>query len=313
MENKKETVCAIVVTYNRKKLLKECLDAILAQTHPLDSIIVIDNASTDGTPEFLKENGYLKNKKIDYVRLSENNGGAGGFHEGVKRGYEKGFDWLWLMDDDVRADYECLKIIMNFRDKIKVIVPTRISIDLKLEEFAAVKYNLKNPFILDSREVSIIDKYKIFDNLPSSVFVEDFSFEGPLIHKSIVEKIGYPKKDFFIFADDTDYSFKIRYGIKEKILLVRDAKIIRMVSLNKISKEVTWKDYYFWRNVAYIHYKYGENFLVKYKPFLFFSGMILKDLLKFNFNYKKFKVIFYVLSDYRKNVLPRRYLPESKL
>ena len=94
MENKKEKIAAVVVTYNRKELLKECLDALLAQTHPLDSIILIDNASTDGTPEFLKEKGFLDNPKIDYVRLSENSGGAGGFYEGMKRGYEKGFDWV---------------------------------------------------------------------------------------------------------------------------------------------------------------------------------------------------------------------------
>jgi len=98
----KETVAAVVVTYNRKHLLKECLDALLAQTRPIDAIIVMDNASTDGTPEFLEAQGYLTNPIIDYVRLSENTGGAGGFHYGVKRGYEQGFDWLWLMDDDVK-------------------------------------------------------------------------------------------------------------------------------------------------------------------------------------------------------------------
>jgi len=112
-ENKKEKIAAVVVTYNRKELLKECLDALLAQTYPVDSIILIDNASIDGTPEFLKEQGYLKNPKIDYVRLPENTGGAGGFHEGVKRGYKKGYDWLWLMDDDAIAQKNTLEELMD--------------------------------------------------------------------------------------------------------------------------------------------------------------------------------------------------------
>ena len=90
-QNKKEKIAAVVVTYNRKELLKECLDALLRQTYSVDSIILIDNASNDGTPEFLKENGYLDNPKIDYVRLPENTGSAGGFYDGVKRGYKKGF------------------------------------------------------------------------------------------------------------------------------------------------------------------------------------------------------------------------------
>lgn len=51
-QNKKEKIAAVVVTYNRKELIGECLDAILLQTYPVDSIILIDNASTDGTPEF---------------------------------------------------------------------------------------------------------------------------------------------------------------------------------------------------------------------------------------------------------------------
>ncbi len=59
MENKKETVCAVVVTYNRKNLLLECLEAIRKQTRPVDAIYIIDNASQDGTPEVLKSSGYI--------------------------------------------------------------------------------------------------------------------------------------------------------------------------------------------------------------------------------------------------------------
>ena len=115
----KETVCAVVVTYNRKDLLVECLESLLQQTRPLDGIYIIDNASNDGTPGYLKEKGFIQELPpkesnepwerkfiltyklpIYYVRMHENTGGAGGFYEGVKRAYEKGYDWLWLMDDD---------------------------------------------------------------------------------------------------------------------------------------------------------------------------------------------------------------------
>src|ERR1035441_9411687 len=96
-----ESIAAVVVTYNRKALLGECLDALLKQTHPLDAIYVIDNASTDGTKEFLNERGYLRESKIRYVPLPDNTGGAGGFYEGLRHAFEAGFDWFWLMDDDV--------------------------------------------------------------------------------------------------------------------------------------------------------------------------------------------------------------------
>lgn len=119
-----DSVCAVVVTYNRKDLLIECLEALRKQTRPIQGIYLIDNASTDGTPGLLMEKGYIselppqnlkepwekefiiqnltnrEDIKLHYVRMHENTGGAGRFYEGVKRGYERGYDWLWLMDDD---------------------------------------------------------------------------------------------------------------------------------------------------------------------------------------------------------------------
>ena len=112
----KDTVCAVVVTYNRKNLLLECLEALRKQTRPVQAIYLIDNASTDGTPELLLEKKYIKKLppenltepweeefevrnltdgqpiKLHYVRMHQNTGGAGGFHEGVKRAYEKGLN-----------------------------------------------------------------------------------------------------------------------------------------------------------------------------------------------------------------------------
>ncbi len=58
-QEKRDTIAAVVVTYNRKELLIECLDALMNQTYPLDGIYIIDNASSDGTPELLLEKGYI--------------------------------------------------------------------------------------------------------------------------------------------------------------------------------------------------------------------------------------------------------------
>src|SRR2546423_13459309 len=73
-----QSVCAVVATFNRKELLAECLDALFAQTHPLDRIFVIDNASTDGTPELLRERRFLDRPELEHVRLEANRGGTGG-------------------------------------------------------------------------------------------------------------------------------------------------------------------------------------------------------------------------------------------
>ncbi len=88
-------IAAVVVTYNRINWLKKNIDALLSQTRIPDEIIVVDNASTDGTYDFLKNLS-----KVKFKRLEENIGGAGGFAYGLKCAIDDEADWVWMMDDD---------------------------------------------------------------------------------------------------------------------------------------------------------------------------------------------------------------------
>src|SRR3954466_11680448 len=93
------SVCAVVVTYNRRNLLARCLDHLERQSHPPDRILVVDNASTDGTAELL-----AARDGIEVMRMRENRGGAGGFERGLEHAYAGGYEWIWLLDDDTFAD-----------------------------------------------------------------------------------------------------------------------------------------------------------------------------------------------------------------
>ena len=113
---------AVIVTYNRKDLLKESIEALCRQTRPSD-IMVVDNASTDGTEEMVREimasmSEHSEHGKIIYHNMGENLGGAGGFSFGVKQAYNDGYKYIWLMDDDciVKKDSleELLKEITDF-------------------------------------------------------------------------------------------------------------------------------------------------------------------------------------------------------
>src|SRR4051812_7826339 len=90
------SICAVVVTHDRRDVLRECLGALARQTLAPDAVHVVDNASTDGTAPMLAE----EFPAVTVRRLETNEGGAGGFHEGIRDALERGFDWLWLMDDD---------------------------------------------------------------------------------------------------------------------------------------------------------------------------------------------------------------------
>ncbi len=101
-------ICTVIVTYNRYELLKECLDSLLNQTYKTD-ILIVNNASTDGTDIKIKTDGYLKNENIIYKELDKNLGGAGGFSFGVKFALDNNYDYVWLMDDDAEPELNTLE------------------------------------------------------------------------------------------------------------------------------------------------------------------------------------------------------------
>ena len=102
-------VLAVVVTHDRLALLRECLDALRAQTVPCD-ILVVDNASTDGTKEYLQGE---RSPSLAVCSFTENRGGAGGFRLGVRYGRQKGYAYLWLMDDDVLPRPDALSSLLR--------------------------------------------------------------------------------------------------------------------------------------------------------------------------------------------------------
>ena len=100
-------IFAVVVTYNRLALLKKVIDLLKRQTRQLDSIVIVNNGSTDGTKEWLEQE-----KNITLINQS-NSGGAGGFETGVKYAYENEADWIWMMDDDVFPNIDCLEKLLG--------------------------------------------------------------------------------------------------------------------------------------------------------------------------------------------------------
>ena len=281
MENK-ETVCAVVVTYNRKKLLKECLEALIKQTRPIQAIYLIDNASTDGTPDLLLEKDYIKELppknlskpwekefeiknltdedtiKLYYVRMHENTGGAGGFHEGVKRGYERGYDWLWLMDDDAEPKEDALEKKLNQHINKNVLVLA----DLKVGPDGRIQYKhrgYKNICNLKSNPIKPIG-----NNIGERTYIDHCSFVGFMVNRRGISLVGLPRKEFFIHYDDVEYSFRLRKV--GKILLVKDSIIIHKENASKnlenkkvlfrkskrIPYKSLWLHYYGFRNLIYL-------------------------------------------------------------
>ena len=266
----KKSVSAVVVTYNRKDLLRKCLNDIIGQSFPPNKIFIVDNASTDGTQEMLKEEGFaeetIDDVAIRNVKLPRNIGGAGGFYTGMKLAHEEGCDAVWMMDDDGLPDKDCLKNLVPFLDKYDYLSPMVIDIN--------------NEKMMSFEGCTIAD----FLKRAKDGVVEGCAnpFNGTLYSKRLIDAVGYPKKEMFIWGDE------INYDLRAKAAGFQPAMVVSAIHRHPLNRQryvpylgkhkmvVTaedWKLFCFLRNQAYNMKKYFGN--VKC------AKMIVKKFLQF--------------------------------
>jgi len=259
-------MAAVVVTFNRKDLLRQCLQALLAQTRSLDEIIVVDNASTDGTDKMVS----MEFPQVTYIRLPENTGGAGGFHEGMKLAYEKGYDWIWVMDDDafpIPNALECLLRAEQLKDENVYVLASAV-----LDPNGDVCIIHRRVFIpAKNKEQPVpLDFYRM-----RHFEVDTVSFVGALIRRQAIEKFGLPIKEFFIYYDDTEYSLRLRKK-GYKIVTIPNSKVIhgteKKTCTNSRRDSLNWRFFYGHRNMIYTYKRYGLN------PFKLFLRILVLTL-----------------------------------
>lgn len=248
-------IYTVVVTYNRFELLKRNI-ACLRQNKPITQIVVVNNGSTDGTLQWLSEQTDLK------VITQENVGGSGGFYTGIDFAYKDGADWIWCMDDDVFPRADCLeKLLQQINHQhVGILAPRRL-MEGQIFTHDFLSYNLTQPF--KSMYKDRISKMQVDQPLE----ISGTAFEGPFIRREVVEKIGLPNKDLFIFCDDTDYCLRaVLAGFT--ILYVPDAlmdkqKFFSTDSWAERSYKKKWKRFYQVRNSTYLNHHYGKNWGVR--------------------------------------------------
>lgn len=260
---KPSTICAVVATFNRKAVLTECLTALLSQSRPLDEIILIDNASTDGTEEFIK----AEFSQVTYVKLSENIGSAGGFGEGLKLAYEKGHDWIWFMDNDAVAQPDALEKLAGspamLVDKVYAVASAVLDGDGRILRWH------RNLFDSRTLKETPVDAARYKDDYFE---VDTAGWTGLLVSRRAVKEVGLPLKDLFIYHDDFEYSLRMRR--KGIILTVPVSKVIHSSGpLDpgtgkpiKWLRPSGWRQYYVTRNHLYTYRKYA-------RPGLFFDRL----------------------------------------
>lgn len=270
-------VAAVVVTFNRLSMLKECISSLRAQTYNDFDIIIVNNGSTDGTKEYLDSMSGIK------VIHQDNVGGAGGFYTGMKYMYEnKQYEALWMMDDDGIADRKQLEELVRYSQKY----------DVKYSN--ALLLNRDNRHILN-------DSRKLYDKeqMDKIEFIDGYicPFNGTLCYREVIQKIGLIKKEMFIWGDEREYKLRVlkngfRIGTITKAIHYHpffkgvSRSVIPFVWNTQVSVKPKGMDRYFFRNLGYIDSTYHTwNFL----PYIisYIVRLELPSLFRFIKYYRK--------------------------
>ncbi|MDK7192329.1 glycosyltransferase family 2 protein [Bifidobacterium sp. UMB1197] len=269
-------VAAVVVTFNRLEKLKTVLESLQSQTRVPDQLIIVNNASTDGTAKYLEEfarDFSMKDRiNLNVVTLPENVGGAGGFSAGMRKGYELGADFVWIFDDDGYPQPKALENLLNgFNsavDQLGPDVPYACSM-VKFVDGSICEMNNPVPTWDWGRLIA-----KGFNNL---VMVTSCSFVSVLIPRWVMEKYGLPFKEYFIWFDDAEYTLRITRvcpGVQVlDSVIVHDMGANKGVNFTMIDQKNAWKFAYGVRNQA--SYRLHHEGKAKY---LLFCANVIRQM-----------------------------------
>lgn len=289
-------IAAIVVTYNRKELLKECINKLKKQTVALD-IIIIDNASTDGTEKYIKELG----KSIIYFNTGSNLGGAGGFNFGIKKAVELKYEYLWILDDDTMPTETALEMLL-IKDKELCGNYGFLTSKVLWKDGSICAMNVQ--------KISKWSYLKKFDNVS---VVQYASFVSFFIKASTVMKIGLPYKEFFIWSDDWEYTRRI--SKKEKCYFVPKSIVYhwcdKNIGANLVLTDLTRMERfkYMYRNDVVLYRQDGIEGIV----YLFIRNMIHKfKIYRNGKNFKEKLMLIKKATNEGKKFYPEIEFPEKK-
>ena len=272
-------VLAVVVTFNRLDELKVCVAALKSQSYESLNILVVNNGSTDGTKEWLTQQSNV------IVINQENLGGAGGFYTGMKYMYDNGYEWLVMMDDDGIPDKNEIKNLIQSYDKVvsavgKEVILNALVADKDDKDYTAFLW------ARGSRRTT-----KITELQKEQFFNDIHPFNGTLVKRSVIEKIGMIKKEMFIWGDEKEYMARaipngiglytvpaaIEYHPKEK---GRKGNIIPFISKYQILVKPEKMSHYYYRNEGFVYNAYPEK---KKHMIVFCTAQIVYNITHFRF------------------------------
>lgn len=239
---------AVVVTYNRKDLLIENIQCLMGQKPEAPAIIIIDNHSNDGTKDAIQH--YIDTNQIEYCDTGANLGGAGGFSFGIKYAAEKGFDYVWVMDDDCMPNPDALAAFIAADEQLKGQYGFLSS---------KVLWKDGNLCTMNLQRETLTKNIQGFENRIQPIVMA--SFVSLFIPRQIIEEMGLPIKEFFIWTDDWEYTRRISrkyssYAVADSVVVHKSKNNIGANIATESADRLDRFDYLY-RNDVFLYRREG--------------------------------------------------------
>lgn len=245
------SIASVTLAYNGAKNLPRQVEALLRQVRPLQEIVVVDNASTDGTSAMLAD----RYPEVTVLRMTENLGAAGAWAAGLSyAALQKRHDWIWSFDDDSVPEADSLATLLGgiesrngIKTEVGMIAPMPVHRETKTY-YPPLLW--RDGFVGPSPE-----------QMREPLWFADLVMtSGSLVRREVVEKIGLPRAEFFMDFFDYEYSLRARaHGYKIAVVPeaelgheVGDARMIWWPGQSRLwTNYAPWREYYNSRNLAY--------------------------------------------------------------
>ena len=243
---KEKNIVTVVVTYNRKELLKECINSLKRQTYKNNIILIIDNNSTDGTKSYIKK---LIDSNTVYINTGNNLGGAGGFNYGIKEALKYNPSNIWVMDDDCISNKDALQRLIDSANILK-----------DNYSYLSSRVLWTNNKVCDinrqSLDRKLFDSYDLIEK--GLLRIKTASFVSCFINVESIYKVGLPIKEFFIWGDDTEYTqrlsdYKPAYYVNNSIVHHK-SKECNLPSIAEDTRDIS-RFYYLYKKLKKDHIK----------------------------------------------------------
>jgi GT2 family glycosyltransferase len=192
-------ILAHIHTFNDVDVIEQLLDALRRQTRPLDAVLLVDNASSDGT----SDKAFSEN--ITVVRNSQNLGPSGAIRIGFAHALEQLFDWTWILDADSVPEPDALEKLIAFFEGLSLAereqvcflncLPLTVTGEVKQHPLSFAKAGI---------EVRALERVREFTQC-------DFTlWSGSLYRMAAVRRIGMPTADYVIDVGEFEYGYRAR-------------------------------------------------------------------------------------------------------